>query len=77
MKNELKVSFPQLGLVAATRGAIGLGAGLLLANKLSRETRKTIGLPLFAAGVLSTIPIAIHLFHGKETKDEEENETEH
>ena len=65
MDKALNVSFPELGLVAATRGMIGFGAGLLLANKLSREKRKIIGLPLFVGGVLSTIPIAMHLFHGK------------
>ena len=40
---------------------IGVGIGLLLANKLSRRQRKVIGLPLLIAGALSTIPIAHHL----------------
>ena len=69
MEKELKVSIPELVLLAATRGVIGLGAGLLLANKISPKKRKKIGLPLFAAGVLSTVPIAWRLFHDDENND--------
>jgi hypothetical protein len=65
MDRRYNVTFPELGVLAVTRGLIGLGAGLLLANRISREKRKAIGLPLFIGGVLSTIPIAMHLFHGK------------
>jgi hypothetical protein len=69
-KNKLSVSFPELVLVAATRGMIGAGVGLLLANKLSRKQRKELGLPLLIAGALSTIPIGLHLFRGKSTETE-------
>jgi hypothetical protein len=69
MSKKLTVTFPELFIVAATRGIIGVGAGLLLANKLSRENRKVIGLPLFIGGVLSTIPIALHLL-GDKHRDE-------
>jgi hypothetical protein len=58
-----EVSLPEIGLVAATRVAIGVGVGFLLSNKLSPKQRKTIGIPLLAAGALSTIPIAMHLFN--------------
>jgi hypothetical protein len=63
MHNKISISFPELGLLAATRGMIGAGLGLLLANRLSREKRKAIGLPLFIIGALSTIPIAMRVFH--------------
>jgi len=59
----------ELGLIAATRGAIGFGAGLLLADKLKKEKRKVLGLSLFLTGLASTIPIAWHLF-GKGEKPE-------
>jgi hypothetical protein len=62
---QLSVSLPELALIAATRGIIGVGAGLLLSNLLSRSQRKFIGLPLFFLGALSSIPIARHLFHKK------------
>lgn len=61
-KKKLSITVPELALLAATRGAIGVGAGFLLANKLSSGTRKAIGLPLFIGGLLSTIPIARHVF---------------
>jgi hypothetical protein len=65
VKDKLSISFPELGILAATRGMIGAGIGLLLANRMSREKRRAVGLPLFIVGALSTIPIAMHLF-GKE-----------
>jgi len=67
---KISISFPELGLVAATRGALGVGIGLLLANTLSREKRKAIGLPLLIAGAVSTIPIAMHVFHKKGAETE-------
>lgn len=68
-RKKFSITLPELVLVAATRGAIGFGAGLLLANKLSAQTRRAVGLPLFIGGILSTIPIALHLF-GKEKNNE-------
>lgn len=64
------MSYPELGLVAATRGALGIGLGLLLSNALSRNKRKAIGLPLFIGGVLSSIPIGMHIFHKKGSETE-------
>jgi len=63
MENKVSISYPELGLFAATRGMIGAGIGLLLANRISRDKRKAIGLPLFIVGALSTIPIARRVFH--------------
>lgn len=60
------VSAPEVALFAATRGIIGLGAGLLLASKLERKQRKTLGWTLFVSGLASTIPIAVRLFHKKQ-----------
>jgi hypothetical protein len=57
IKTEL--TLPQLALVVGTRGMLGAGIGLLLAQKLSDEKRKGIGWTLAAIGVLSTIPLAM------------------
>ena len=56
------VTVPELALIAATRGAIGFGAGLLLAGKFKRERRKVLGWSLFLSGLASTVPIAMHVF---------------
>jgi hypothetical protein len=66
-KSNIKsLSVPEIAIFAATRGAIGFGAGLLLANKFKQGQRKTLGWSLFLSGLASTIPIAMHLFHKKD-----------
>ena len=57
------VSIPEIAVFAATRGLVGVGAGLLLAGKFGRKKRKTVGWSMLLSGIASTIPIAIHLKH--------------
>ncbi len=64
---KTELTLPQLGLLVGTRGMLGAGLGLLLANRLSEERRKGIGWTLAAIGVLSTIPLAIMVF-GRRTR---------
>jgi hypothetical protein len=64
--NVKTLTIPEIAIIAATRGAIGFGAGLLLANKFEQAKRKTLGWSLFLTGVASTIPIAMRLFRKKE-----------
>jgi hypothetical protein len=66
MSESKTVTVPELALIAATRGAIGFGAGLLLANKFKGERRKVLGWSLFLSGLASTVPIAIHVFGKKQ-----------
>jgi hypothetical protein len=61
------LTVPEIAIIAATRGAIGFGAGLLLADKFKRERRKSLGWTLFVSGLASTIPIAMRVFRKKET----------
>jgi hypothetical protein len=61
------MTIPEIALIAATRGALGFGAGLLLASKFKREPRRVLGWTLFLSGLASTIPIALHVFGKKET----------
>ena len=65
--NVKTLTVPQLAIFAATRGAIGFGAGLLLADKFRQAKRKALGWSLFLSGLASTIPIAMHIFRKKET----------
>ena len=57
-----ELRLPELGLVAGTRGMLGAGIGLLLADKLSDQQRKGVGWTLVAIGVLTTIPLAKMVF---------------
>jgi hypothetical protein len=59
------ITVPEIALIAATRGAIGFGAGLLLAGKFKRGKRKVLGWTLFLSGLASTIPIAMRVFGKK------------
>jgi hypothetical protein len=51
-------TLPEIFLIAGTRAAMGVGIGLLLANRLSDEQRRAAGWALLAVGALSTIPLA-------------------
>lgn len=66
MTQQKSIKLSELALIAVTRGVIGLGAGLLLADKFKRKQRKAVGWSLFLTGLASTIPIAIHVFGKKE-----------
>jgi hypothetical protein len=59
-KTELTI--PELALIAGTRGALGAGLGLLLADRLSAEQRKAVGWTLVTIGVVTTIPLAFEVF---------------
>lgn len=59
------VTVPEIAFIAATRGMIGFGAGLLLASKMKRERRRVVGWSLFLLGLTSTVPIAMRLFGKK------------
>ena len=60
LTTELRL--PELGLVAGTRGLLGGGIGLLLADKLDDRQRKGVGWTLVAIGALTTIPLAMIVF---------------
>jgi hypothetical protein len=53
------LTLPEIGLIAGTRVALGVGIGLLVAERLSRETRKGAACALLAVGALTTIPLVV------------------
>jgi hypothetical protein len=65
MKRRVDLSFPEFGFIVATRAALGAGVGLLLADRLRRNQRRSIGSTLLAVGALTTIPAAFALFGGE------------
>jgi hypothetical protein len=61
MNLERTVTIPELALVAATRGMLGAGIGLLAAPRLQDRERRAVGLTLLAVGILTTIPLALEI----------------
>jgi hypothetical protein len=59
---EPRMTIPELILIAGTRVALGIGIGLLLSSRLSREQARAAGLPLVLLGGLTTIPLAMEVF---------------
>ncbi len=53
------VSFPLFALFGLTRAMGGIGAGLLLADRIAHKRRKGFGLALFAVGAASTLPLIV------------------
>lgn len=52
------IPLPLIGLIAVTRGMLGAGLGLLLADRLTPRQKKAAGWTLFLAGAVSTVPLA-------------------
>ena len=71
---ERRITVPELFVLAATRGMIGLGIGLLISGRLDADRRKIVGSTLLAVGALSTIPIAWRVF-GRQTNHRRMPET--
>src|SRR5215469_15976723 len=55
---ERGLTIPEIILIAGTRVALGVGVGLLIADRLTKDERKGAGWALLGVGVLTTIPIA-------------------
>jgi hypothetical protein len=58
---ETRLTLPELALIAGTRGALGAGIALLLADRLSNEQRRSVGWTLFLVGAISTVPLVIEV----------------
>jgi len=62
---KVVIPAPWLGFIIGTRAALAFGVGLLLADRIPRDRRRTLGLALVAFGAVSTIPAARAVFgHG-------------
>ena len=59
----MKITVPELALIAGTRGMLGAGIGLLAAGRLSDDQRRVLGRVLLTVGVITTIPLAFQVFH--------------
>jgi hypothetical protein len=62
MINERRVNVTDIMMIAATRGMMGAGIGLLAAGKLTDEQRLAVGKTLLLVGAVTTIPLAMRVF---------------
>jgi len=63
---RLELNLPTLGFVVATRAALGVGIGLLIAGRMTPERRRVVGLTLLGIGAATTVPAAVAVFRGIE-----------
>ncbi|MEO8526689.1 MAG: hypothetical protein ABI460_18320 [Caldimonas sp.] len=54
-----ELPLPELALVVGTRGLLGAGLGLLLADRIDADQRRAVGWALVAIGVVTTVPLAL------------------
>jgi len=62
---------PEIGLIAGTRLALGVGIGLLISGRMSSDQRRAAGVALTLVGGLTTIPLIAHVItRGRERAKE-------
>jgi len=57
-----ELTMPEIALIAGTRGVLGAGLALLLADRLTEDQWKAAGWAMFLIGVISTIPLVLDVF---------------
>jgi hypothetical protein len=62
--NELTLDVRSFAFVVGTRAALGVGIGLLLAERFSASRRRAVAGALIAIGAATTIPAAMSVFRG-------------
>jgi len=60
-KRSVSLRIPEIGFIAGTRGALGAGLGLLLADRLNHRQQKKLGWVLLTIGALTTVPIIVNV----------------
>ncbi len=58
---KAELTLPEIALIGGTRGMLGAGVALLLADRLDHGQRKAVGWTLFLVGAISTIPLVIEV----------------
>ena len=59
-------------LLALTRTALGLGIGILMADKIKRPTRQTAAIALMSVGALAAVPFLVKLAWARINRPESE-----
>jgi hypothetical protein len=60
---EKMLTMPQIGLIAITRVALGVGIGLLLGRKFDEREGRAAGWALLAVGAITTVPLIASVVH--------------
>jgi hypothetical protein len=60
------ITLPEMMLWTGTRVALGVGVGMLISRRLSKDAMKAAGLALTLVGGLTTIPLAIAIMGKKD-----------
>jgi hypothetical protein len=58
------LNLPTFGFIVTTRAALGVGIGLLVAERLSIQRRRAIGGALVAVGAATTVPAVFSVVRG-------------
>jgi len=58
---RISLRVPEIGFIAGTRAAFGVGLGLLLADRLNRRQRRKAGRVLVAIGAVTSVPVVVKL----------------
>jgi hypothetical protein len=66
LMRERGLTVAEIMLIGSTRVALGAGLGLLIGDRFSCDTRKGAGWALLAVGVLSTVPLVMHVLGKRE-----------
>ena len=61
------ITLPEMMLWTGTRVALGVGVGMLISRRLSKDAMKAAGLALTLVGGLTTIPLAIAIMGKKDS----------
>jgi len=60
-KRSVSLRIPEIGFIAGTRGALGAGLGLLVADRLNHRQQKRLGWVLLTIGAVTTVPIIVNV----------------
>jgi len=63
---------PVIGFIVGTRAALGVGIGLLLADRFSRNDRRKLAASLIAFGAATTIPAVMKLLAIRSRADDKQ-----